>query len=153
MSDKTQNKDGLALVVGGIFILALVFATYNYFNKGDTVDILQRASQETTGKTGDIDGNGVATEQGSPGDLGTGGPTTQYSNIRAWIANDYVQGQIKGNTHKVIWGDTLWEIAEGAYGEPTQWTKLLEANKENVGSLPNGVQALIVEGQILVVPR
>ena len=41
--------------------------------------------------------------------------------VTAWKANNYTAGDIKGNTHTVIIGDTLWEISEGKYGQGQQW--------------------------------
>ena len=32
---QTPSKDGIALVVGALFILSLVFAAYNYFNRNN----------------------------------------------------------------------------------------------------------------------
>ena len=49
-------------------------------------------------------------------------------------------------------GDTLWEIAEGVYGNGADWTKILEANKGSIGFLANGQQALIMTGQVLTLP-
>ena len=44
--DKKQN-DSLALIVGGLFILALLFTTYNYFNKGrETQESVEKRIQE-----------------------------------------------------------------------------------------------------------
>lgn len=167
MSNKTQeqNKDGLALVVGGLFILALAFATYNYFNKGEAGKPFLGGSggdTPTAQGEGDVNGNGASTENAdgtdesgsgsANGATGTGG-SSDYSTVRAWVANDYVEGDVTGDTHAVIWGDTLWEISEGAYGDGANWMTILDANKENVGYLPNGQQALIVEGQVLNIPR
>mgnify|MGYP001564071054 CR=1 FL=1 len=49
-TDTTNNKssnvrENLALIVGGLFVLGIVFATYTYFNKG--VDI-EQPTQETS---------------------------------------------------------------------------------------------------------
>lgn len=76
-----------------------------------------------------------------------------HENIRNvaafWKANDYQPGEIKGSTHVVIIGDTLWEISEGKYGEGQQWKKVKDAN--NVKNLPNG-NPLIIPGQELKLP-
>ena len=69
-----------------------------------------------------------------------------------WIATDYTQGDIKNGQYVVKRGDTLWEIAEAVYGNGSQWHRILDANKDSVGFLPNGSQALIVTGQILLIP-
>ena len=70
--------------------------------------------------------------------------------IKSWKANDYKNGDIVGNSHTVVYGDTLWEISEGAYGLGQKWPVLATTN--NVKYLANG-NPLIVEGQILTIPR
>jgi hypothetical protein len=44
---KENPKDGLALIVGGLFILALDFATYNYFNKSAQDSQVKKIQTET----------------------------------------------------------------------------------------------------------
>ncbi len=73
-------------------------------------------------------------------------------NLSMWTATDYIQGDIQTGTYTVKSGDTLWEIAEATYGDGSQWHKILDANKDKVGYLPNGSQALIVTGQTLNLP-
>jgi len=198
-----ESRDGLALILGGIFILGLVFATYTYFNKSSDVQNTELSSEETSildklkniissntvreegeqgeegkeeqGETKETAEEGQAQEKdevsktpgknGSISDLGTGGPTngtngnvtnevtekTAFSEL-AWTPNDYIQGDISGYSYTVKSGDTLWEISEGVYGSGFEWTKILDANKEAVGFLPNGSQALIVPGQVLSLP-
>lgn len=160
------SNDGLALIIGGLFVLALVFATYSYFNRDDTLegDILSDTTEATT-----------ETEKTSLGDrlrelfggqdnedmYGTGGPADlagdsdkmeDDSVYAKWIATDYEEGDISGSSHIVKSGDTLWEIAEARYGNGADWTKILDANSSDIGYLPNGQQALIVPGQTLVLP-
>ncbi|MFC1622163.1 LysM peptidoglycan-binding domain-containing protein [Patescibacteria group bacterium] len=171
--ESANSKDGLALIVGGLFVLALVFATYNYFNAeqpttGDVEGVASTAEDQEEPKKlgekikdlfksdeekmGDLDGDGASTEVLAAEDedmvmgtgLGTGGPY--------WVANDYVYGDISGSSHVVISGDTLWEIAEARYNSGFEWTKILGANSASVGFLPNGQQALIMPGQTLVLP-
>ena len=180
-----ESRDGLALILGGIFILGLVFATYTYFNKSsEETSILDKLKniissntvreegeqgeegKEEQGETKETAEEGQAQEKdevsktpgknGSISDLGTGGPTngtdkTAFSEL-AWTPNDYTQGDISGSSYTVKSGDTLWEISEGVYGSGFEWTKILDANKEAVGFLPNGSQALIVPGQVLSLP-
>jgi nucleoid-associated protein YgaU len=157
---KGNPKDGLALIVGGLFILALVFATYNYFNKGTKTNKVEEIQQESvfeSGKSapGDLNGQGAKTQADSKTaetkPTGTGGQVAAASTSE-WIANDYIKGDIKGASYTVKSGDTLWEIAEGTYGNGAEWTKILEANKSSIGFLPNGSQALIRPGQVLVLP-
>jgi len=162
--EKKQN-DSLALIVGGLFILALVFATYNYFNKGKSVDnTLEKRIQElqklenvkegttetATKEEGSINGEGAATTTINETSV-TETPATNSQ--PQWVANDYKQGDITGDTYIVKSGDTLWEIAEAVYGDGSQWVKLLNANSSNIGQLANGQQALIMPGQVLNIVR
>ena len=146
---KKTPKDGLALVIGGLFILALVFATYNYFNKKQPTKTAENEeSSVLQNETGSINGEGATDNTGGQA-LGTGGPVATG---RMWVATDYKQGDIKGSTYQVKSGDTLWEIAEAVYGNGTMWTKILNANASSIGFLANGSQALIVPGQVLSLP-
>jgi len=155
---KESPKDGLALIVGGLFILALVFATYNYFNKStktNKVEEIQQATVFEGEKKGSINGEAAKTQalekSKAAGATGTGGQIAGASTSE-WVANNYSKGDVKGTSYTVKSGDTLWEIAEGAYGNGAEWTKILEANKSSIGFLPNGSQALIRPGQVLVLP-
>lgn len=55
-------------------------------------------------------------------------------------------------THTVVKGDTLWDIADTVYGSGFEWTKIRDANAGNIGTLSNG-RPLIVPGQVLVTPN
>jgi nucleoid-associated protein YgaU len=70
-----------------------------------------------------------------------------------WVANDYKEGDITGDTYTVVWGDTLWEIAEARYGSGFEWGKIRDANSDQIGYLPNGSQALIFPGQVFTLPE
>jgi nucleoid-associated protein YgaU len=53
---------------------------------------------------------------------------------------------ITGDSYKVQKGDHLWKIAQGAYGDGYEWSKIAKANNiKNPG--------LIYAGQILKLPR
>jgi nucleoid-associated protein YgaU len=147
---KNLSKDSLALIVGGLFILGLVFAAYTYFGQGrdvdngidnDRIEDIIADSDERDGILEENDVDGVSEDV-----LGVGGPET------VWVANSYSEGDIAGSSYTVVWGDTLWEIAEGVYGNGAEWVKILEANQDSIDFLPNGQQALIVPGQVLVLP-
>ncbi|KXK07661.1 MAG: LysM peptidoglycan-binding domain-containing protein [Candidatus Dojkabacteria bacterium] len=69
-----------------------------------------------------------------------------------WFATDYLEGDINPGIYEVSTGDTLWEIAEAAYGDGALWTLILDANSADIGFLANGSQALIVPGQLLNIP-
>ena len=176
---KTSNsKDGLALIIGGLFILGLVFATYTYFNKGSNLntgteksglgkikDIIS-SSTKRSAETGEndvvVDVDKLTKKTGETGTtgangvvsgaqtqlLGTGGPIEES----VWMAIDYKAGDIQKGSYTVKSGDTLWEIAEAVYGTGAEWTQILSANAGSVGFLPNGQQALIVPGQVLTLP-
>lgn len=160
-----SSKDGLALIVGGLFILALVFAAYNYFNKTSKNEDIKKIQEETvfqndqkennndkTQDKGNLNGEGAKTSntQGTPNTATVSGTST--TSASTWVANNYNPGEIKAGSYTVKSGDTLWEIAEAAYGNGAEWGKILAANKSSIGMLPNGSQALIVPGQVLVLP-
>lgn len=161
ITEKKKEKDGLSLIIGGIFILTLVFATYNYFNKGREKNIKEKEENEMSfiesifkNNKGDLNGEGAkednkVTEEDE-------GSVFYANNVQIseskWVANDYQKGDIKGETYKVVEGDTLWEIAEAVYGNGSEWGRILEANKDSIGFLPNGTQALIMSGQVLNLP-
>lgn len=56
------------------------------------------------------------------------------------------QVTIKTDTYTIQAGDTLWDIAEKAYGDPYLWPKIFNAN-----SIQN--PDLIYSGDKLVIPR
>lgn len=70
----------------------------------------------------------------------------------AWVANNYKEGDITGDSYTIVWGDTLWEIAEARYGSGFEWGKIRDANLDKIGYLPNGSRALIFPGQVLKLP-
>jgi len=76
----------------------------------------------------------------------------QIEATNTWQATDYKPGDVISHTYTVQTGDTLWEIAEGYYGNGSQWTTILNANSSKIGFLPNGEQALIYGGQVLELP-
>jgi nucleoid-associated protein YgaU len=63
-----------------------------------------------------------------------------------YICNDGTVGTIKLRT--VVKGDTLWDIAQDEYGDPTRWPEIYAANTDVVGADPN----LIFPGQVLRIP-
>ena len=68
-----------------------------------------------------------------------------------WQATNYEQGDIARGTYEVKQGDTLWEISEAVYGNGSQWHKILDNNREQIGFLKDGSQALITPGQKLII--
>jgi len=157
--ENPSERDGLALIIGGLFIVALVFAAYNYFNKSSEEisktqkEVVFQDESASDRIEGDVNGEAAADKNLPPTVAGTISNNTVEGIVKPqWVATDYKQGDIQGASYTVKSGDTLWEIAEGAYGDGTQWTKILEANKSDVGFLINGQQALIIPGQVLVLP-
>lgn len=161
-SQEKGSRDGLALIVGGLFVLALVFAAYNYFNNStdtngeydsqENTSVLDKIKEAISPNKdeGDLNGDGAMSDSKMEKD--TTNEEESVFEAMTWKATDYKQGDIKGTSYTVKTGDTLWEIAEGIYGNGAEWTKVLEANTESIGYLPNGSQALIVPGQVLVLP-
>jgi len=54
-----------------------------------------------------------------------------------------------GSTYNVQPGDSLFSIAQRAYGDGNQWHKIYDANKQVIGNDPN----LIRPGEILHIHR
>jgi len=158
-----ELKSRLAAVGAGILVIIAGFLVYNYFsNVGDSDNVLREGAQtdqmasdeEDTGNEAvmgedlqDATDEGT-TQESTDGEDGTGGPEASYY----WTATDYKEGDISGEQYTVKEGDTLWEIAEARYGSGFEWTKIRDANSDQIGMLPNGTQALINPGQTLTLP-
>lgn len=83
----------------------------------------------------------------------------RFLNVPAVQAAGQTQSQANGlntrpntkeqpQSHTVVSGDNLWNLAKKIYGDGSQYTKIYEANKDVIGSNPN----LIKPGQKLVIP-
>lgn len=150
-----KSKDGLALILGGIFILGLVFAAYTYFNRNDNINNTDLSPEEANAinKLDNISSaNTQRDNNNTNSNENVAGASTSISNGIAWVATDYKNGDITSGSYTVKSGDTLWEIAEAVYGNGAEWAKILNANKDSIGFLPNGSHALIVTGQTLTLP-
>ncbi len=153
------KNDTLAFIIGGLFILGLVFATYNYFSNQIGIDpngdqseqslTLERLRETLSSRTSEED-DPENMDRNMTED--TPDVETPFVEVGAWVPNDYQEGDIETGNYSVVEGDTLWEIAEGAYGDGSMWTQIRDANAENIDFLPNGQQALIYAGQTLVIP-
>ena len=54
-----------------------------------------------------------------------------------------------GSRYTIVKGDTLWDIAGAAYGIPSRWPKIWEANKN---TLRSGEPNMIYPGEIIAIP-
>ncbi len=92
-NNATEKKnDTLAFIIGGLFILGLVFATYNYFNESGRLDSakdengaisLEKLKETLSAKTGgDDDSEEGAVDEGEEGTKETTAPTEN-----TWTAN------------------------------------------------------------------
>jgi len=167
---KNKPNDTASFLIGGLFILGLVFATYNHFNKSDKLETVKEnketmsldklketlsASTESEEKEKKEVAGASNTESSTKVDTASQAGTesgSQSSPQPEWKANQYNKGDIKTGDYTVKYGDTLWEIADAVYGDGTMWTKILAANSSSIGFLPNGQQSLIYSGQILNIP-
>jgi len=157
-------KNKAAAVVAGALVIVAGFLVYNYFSKiGEGGELQEQAAieeqsgleeigslaDEELGKTDE-----TSKEEGNEEKLESLKEVKEKEEAvtTPWQATNYVQGDIVGENYTVKEGDTLWEIAEARYGSGFEWGKILEANRENIGFLPNGSQALIEPGQVLVLP-
>jgi nucleoid-associated protein YgaU len=160
----------MAAIAAGVLVVIAGFLVYNYFSRvgqpgkvgtGEEVSLSEEGltlprPEELTGEEGAVAGEvaeGTATNEAAEEttEAETTTPETAAT-TEAWTANDLAPNSIGDGSYTVQRGDTLWEIAEARYGSGFEWTRLLEANKDAVGFLPDGSQALIEVGQTLVLP-
>ncbi len=158
------DRQTAASIVALLLIVFSGYLVYSYFTKvgaqqegvidlsqiSDTSDVKINAD-ELGSETGDItNGETAQTEQLAEEDRSD--TSIQQECAENWVAIDYQEGDVQGDEYQVKCGDTLWEIAEGKYGDGSQWTKIRDANADKIGTLPNGTQALIVVGTNLTLP-
>jgi nucleoid-associated protein YgaU len=155
-----QPKYGV-LVVGLLLILAGYFAYSNFTKSNTEVDNEPVTIQTTKESLGSISGGAIGPRGVYNSDGTVAGASTQSSSKMEasskrvspnWTARQISKNSIKDATYKVQKGDTLWQIAQGKYGSGFEWTKILQANEDKVGFLPDGSHALIEIGQELVLP-
>jgi len=167
MIEIQPTKSAVAAIAAGILVIVAGYLAYGYFSRvrttpteeflteqafqteelgGEAESVLEEVPmEEEAGPLAEIpvEQEEADTQVGSP----VGGPEVVTS---VWVATNYSSGDITGSSWTVNRGDTLWEIAEARYGSGSEWTKILEANKDSIGFLANGSQALIEVGQTLV---
>lgn len=163
--EQDTTRSALSAIAAGILVIIAGFLVYNYFSKtseeGETVlDKIEQKAEEITSGEQSEENEQVEEEEEAQQDQQkaqeddeeevSGGASTTTS---TWTANNITPDTLSGSSYTVIRGDTLWEIAEGRYGSGFEWGKILEANKADIGFLPNGSQALIVPGQVLTLPQ
>ena len=164
-----ELKSKVAAIGAGVLVVVAGFLVYNYFSKvGKEEGILREEAalfDETAeeGETPEELADAIEREkENNKAVLGeqTDSKEKEVSEISkssneqtaAWVATDYSEGDITESNYTVKRGDTLWEIAEARYGSGFEWDKILSANQGSIGFLPNGSQALIEVGQVLVLP-
>ena len=163
-SDDFKSK--AAAVGAGVLVIIAGFLVYNYFSKvgkegelyGEPA-IEEQVTEEsenpiTVGEKPEDAGEStnISKETQEATAPGAEKATTATSESAEWKATDYQVGDVSGDEYTIKKGDTLWEIAEARYGSGFEWEKILSANKDKIGFLPNGSQALIEVGQTLILP-
>lgn len=147
-----ENKTKASALIAAVLVITAGFLVYRNFSRID---------KEITRKEADLS-TGVADKRATPEALtiepkadgsvagvqdvfGTGGETN------VWQPREISQNSLVGvKQYTVQSGDTLWEIAKGRYGSGFEWGRILAANKDKIGILADGSQALITPGQVLV---
>ncbi len=171
--DLQVSRNSLTILITGILVIVAGFVTYNFFadRAAQTADQdfpieqleedLKNVAEENiiNKEVNTVEGEEVQLEGGIAGsstikdaEYGFGGPEAGIE-VASWIPTDIEPNSLKGEKIMVKEGDTLWELAEGRYGSGFEWTKILEANQDLVEFLPDGTQALIQPGQMLVLPN
>ena len=151
-----ELKSKAAAVGAGILVIIAGFLVYNYFSKvGKEAGVVEKeaaVSEQEQSEEGENVEEEAPKEEAAKAEKPKGEKAETEETPKAWKANNYNPGDIGGGSYTVKRGDTLWEIAEARYGSGFSWTKILEANKDQIGFLPNGQQSLIHVGDILALP-
>jgi len=161
------QRNTLAAIAAGVLVVIAGFLVYNYFSRVGR-EAKPKITEEAVISEGEIEIPKPGENEGNEGltvrEEAQAGEETAKEGEKAtteeevptvagtWTARDLAANSISGDSYTVESGDTLWEIAEARYGSGFEWVKILEANKDSIGFLPNGSQALIVPGQTLVLP-
>lgn len=166
---------GLAFIlIGLLFIVYPFFSTGNNFNLPEfqnlskliadfrnSDEVEQENIQDEEKKNEENDGVGrIAEGAATTRDNASTGRSKAKSvensvkiqRTGVWQATDYKKGDIQKGEYKVKLGDTLWEVSEAVYGQGDLWNNILQENLNDIDFLQDGSQALIVTGQILVIP-
>jgi len=162
------KRNTLAAIAAGVLVVIAGFLVYNYFSRVGREAKPEISEESATFEEGEIEipepGEIAGKEEGlvvreeaqageeSVSEVEEASEEATSAAAGVWVAKDLAPNSISGDSYTVESGDTLWEIAEARYGSGFEWGKILEANKDTIGFLPNGSQALIVPGQTLVLP-
>lgn len=157
------KRNTLAAIAAGVLVVIAGFLVYNYFSRVGRETKPEITEEAAVFEEGEIKipepGEITSEEEGAREEAageevaeGEGEAAAVPTVAGAWTARDLAPNSISEGSYTVQAGDTLWEIAEARYGSGFEWGKILEANKDSIGFLPDGSQALIVPGQALVLP-
>ena len=148
-----KTKDFIAGLIALIFVVTAGYLALNRFNNSESRE-MGIGGEATITENGDASSERTNDETVvTNGMIETGSESASWeSTVSYWVANDYNLGDIQSGNYTVVNGDTLWEIAEGVYGDGSRWGEILNANAGDVGYLPTGSQALIYAGQVLMIP-
>jgi len=177
---RSENSANLIIVVLIIllsltFITLLVISSANYLVNRSNVSSFTVSDTSSTvsaqvlsspqDRKGRIDEGGIQVdrrEENTNNEISSGHSTEGYQKSldnqqrildeKIWEATNYAINDIVSKSFTVQLGDTLWEIAEAYYGDGFKWTDILVNNSSTIGFLPDGEQALITPGQILLLP-
>jgi len=74
-------------------------------------------------------------------------PKADFSNVQSGASSTAPAPAAQGTTYTVVAGDTLWAIAQRHYGDGNQWSRVFEANRDQLDN-PDMIQP----GQVLRIP-
>jgi len=153
-----KDKSAVSVAIATLFLLLLSFFGFRYFgnpssNINDKING-DGASDTLVEDSTDYTANSDSDKMDSSSDPikntdSDKNISANFSSNSTWSANNYEPNELKGGTHKVEKGDTLWELAEAYYGNGANWHQIASAN--NVTYLANG-NPLIIPGQTLTIP-
>jgi len=149
---------GFGMMLIGFLLIVLPFAV-NFFQKEKDNPYTQEVTftEIDEKKDGEINDDAASTIRVNASTLSAEEKSTvnqtRMAEVGTWIATDYAEGDIGVGKYEVQRGDTLWEISEAVYGSGFEWHKILDRNSSEIGFLPNGSQALIIPGQVLMIAK
>lgn len=77
-------------------------------------------------------------------------PRARVAGVRTTRFNNYRYGDIAIGSYTIKQGDTMWEIAEGAYGNGRKWIDIVRRN--NI-AIDNRNQPVFETGQVINIPK